>query len=307
LDFPVDNRLVIDKEPFLLPLLEHWYGTPSYLLALFDANEAHLFDVNSGGGPKPVDDLKRADLDQEIQYDKPRFNYKKRFTATWQERLHGEEDSPFLRELSDAIGKHWGEGHYAGLILFGHAHEFGALRRLLPKEIDARVLGAATHAVTRRPEDLTEVVSRLVQDREVEQDRQILADLNERWKENHLVANGPTEVLDALQQGRAVQILLGGRRDVPGARCTSCGYRFGAPVRACPYCQGTCATVNALQDILRLAARHRVDVHLFHVKPKHDPLDRVGGVAALVRASANWAPDSEAARGSKGHSEIVRE
>lgn len=304
LDFPVDNHLVIDEEPFLLPLLEHWYGAPSFLVALCDANEAHLFEMHHGA-LECVGDLKREDADQPIQRDKPRFTYKKRFAATDHERLHGPEDAPFLRDVADSIGDRWNDGHFAGLILFGHSQDVAALRKLLPRELDALVVGTATHAMPRRPEDLIEDASRLVSDWEAEHERRILAELNERWKQDHRVANGATEVLDALQQGRAVQVLLGTRRDIPGARCTDCGYRFGAPVAVCPYCQGSCRAVNAVQDIMRLAMRHRVDVHRFHVDAQGDPLGQAGGVAALIRAASNWAPEAEAPRASEGHAQIV--
>src|SRR5205823_1991433 len=177
---------------------------------------------------------------------------------------------------------------------------------LLPKELDIPIVGEAAHAMyAALPDDLTEDVSRLVNDWQAEQERQILAELSERWKRDHLVANGATEVLDALQQGRAAQVLIGTRRDIPGAHCMDCGYRFGAPVMACPYCQGRCRNVNAVQDIMRLAMRHWVPVHLFRVPAPSDPLEPAGGVAALLRAAANWAPNAEVARASEGHAEVV--
>jgi hypothetical protein len=208
--------------------------------------------------------------------------------------------------VTDAIDEQWKNGHFAGLILLGRPQDVAALRKLLPKRLDDLVVGTATHAVPERPEDVAEEVGRLVHDWEAENERRILAELNERWKQGHLVANGPTEVLDALQQGRAVQVLFGARRDIPGARCTDCYYRFGAPVAVCPYCQGRCQSVNAVQDMLRLALRHRVDVHFFRThEPGKDPLEPAGGVAAMVRAPANWAPDAEAARASEGHAGVV--
>jgi len=155
------------------------------------------------------------------------------------------------------------------------------------------------------PNELTEDVSRLVSDWRAEQERRILAELNERWKQNHLVANGATEVLDALQQGRAAQVLIGTRRDLLGAHCMDCDYRFGTPVAVCPYCQGRCRSVNALQDIMRLAIRHRVPVHLFRAPAKLDPLEQAGGVAALLRAEANWAPNAKVAQESEGHAQVV--
>ena len=216
LEFPVENHLVIDEEPFLLPLLERWYCEPAFLIALFNDNEAHLYERHHGR-PEPVRDLEREDATQDIQRDKPRFTYKKRFTATRHERLHGTEDSPFLRELSDAIAERWKEGDFAGLVLLGKPQDTAALRKVLPKTLDAVVVGEATHAMTGNTDDLNDAVSRLVDDWQSERQRQVLAEFHERLKEKHLVANGATEVLDALQQGRATQILFGTRRDIPGA------------------------------------------------------------------------------------------
>ena len=166
-------------------------------------------------------------------------------------------------------------------------------------------MGEATRAMTTRPDDLTEDVSRLVDEWRARREREILAELNERWKQNHRVANGPTDVLDALQQGRATQILLGRRRDIPGAAATSCGYRLGAPVAFCPYCQGHCRGVNAVQDIMRLSMRHRIPVRRLSGEAGHDPLESAGGVVAMLRAEANWAPNKEAAQASEGHMQAV--
>jgi peptide subunit release factor 1 (eRF1) len=291
LEFPVDNRLVIDEEPFVLPLLERWYAAPPYLVTLFDSNQAHLFEARHGRS-EPLGGLVRDDARQDIQRDKPRFTYKKRFAATRHERLQGTEDAPFCREVARTIADHWKDQDFAGMILLGKPQHTSAVRGQLPREIEALVVGEASHPMTTQPDELADDASRMAAEWETRREREILAEHNERWKENHLVANGPTDVLDALQQGRAVQVLLGTRRDVPGAHCPDCGYRFGAPVGVCPYCQGRCRPVNAVQDVLRLAMRHGIAVHLFRGPADRDPLQRCGGIAAFLRAPAHWAPNA---------------
>ena len=151
------------------------------------------------------------------------------------------------------------------------------------------VAGEFSHAMTSRPEDISDDVGRILDQWRARREGEILSDLHERWRRNHLVGDGPSEVLDALQQGRAGEIIFGTRRDMVGARCGECGYRFGEPVARCPYCQGSCKRVNAVQEILRMAIRHRVPVHFFREGLKDDPLSP-GGVAALLLAEPNWAP-----------------
>jgi hypothetical protein len=291
LGFSVASRLVIDEEPYLLPLLEHWFGEPSYLIALVDSDEAHLFEAYHGLAEK-VHDRTRADLHDAIQRDKPRFTYKKRFARTRHERLRGTEDDGFLRGVADDIRSHWESGHFDGLLLLGRAPVTGPLRRILPRELDEAVMGEAAQTMTTKPEDFADEANQVIARWRAERDEMLLAELRERWAQKHLVANGPTDVLDALQQGRASRVVFGARRDIPGARCRDCSYRFGAPVGSCPFCGGLCRPVNAAQDILRMALRHRVPVTLIRPEPKNDPLEPSGGVAALLRADANWTPKS---------------
>ena len=135
LGFPVENRLIIDEEPFVLPLLEFWYAEPSYLIALVDSDEAHLFEAHHGL-PEPVRDLQREDAREQIQRDKPRFTYKKRFAKTEHERLHGVEADKFLHVVASAISEHGRGGPFTGLILLGHPSITQPLRRLLPRRTD---------------------------------------------------------------------------------------------------------------------------------------------------------------------------
>ncbi len=295
LGFPVQNRLIIDEEPFVLPLLEMWYGEPKYLIALVDSDEAHLFESHYGR-PEPVHDLRREDARLEFQRDKPRFTYKKRFAKTDHERLHGIEDDKFIRDVALAIADHVRGGPFAGLILLGHPSITQPLRTRFPRDLEEAVVGEAPHMMTTRPEDLADDVARLIDGHRATRQGEILSELRDRCNQQHLIARGPSEVLDALQQGRATEVLFARGNDLPGARCRECGYRLGAAAGVCPYCQGACRTVNAAQEILRMAMRHRVRVHLFpRNHHKDDPLGPAGGVAAFVRADAQWAPRDPAA------------
>ncbi|MGC8644424.1 MAG: host attachment protein [Isosphaeraceae bacterium] len=286
LDFEVENRLVIDEEPYFLPILEHWYGQPTYLIVLLDSDQAHLFTAHRGQ-PGWVRDVERQDVHVTFQRDKPRFTYKKRFARAQHERLHALEDDAFFRKVAGAVAEEWTRDHFGGLILLGQPPVTALLRRLLPRDLEQMVAGEFPHAMTTRPEDLSDDVSRILEEWRTRREREILPELHERWRRNHLVADGPSDVLDALQQGRAGQVVFGTRRDLVGARCSECGYRFGEPVANCVYCQAACKRINTVQEILRMAVRHRVPVHLFRQGLKNDPL-APGGVAAFLVAGANW-------------------
>ncbi len=63
--------------------------------------------------------------------DKPRFTYKKRFSKTDHEHLHGTEQDKFLHVVANAISEHARGGPFTGLILLGHSSITQPLRRLL--------------------------------------------------------------------------------------------------------------------------------------------------------------------------------
>lgn len=303
LEFAVEDHLVIDAEPFILPLLERWYCEPTFLIVLASTDEAHLFEALHGP-PDRVRDLARGDVDDAIQRDKPRFTYKKRFAQTWHERLKGAGDDRFLKDVCETIRAHWAGGSFRGLFLLGQPQVTGPLRKLLPRELASAVVGEAHHAMTTRGSDLAEETTRMVERYQADRGAAALAELKERWARRHRVAGGTTDVLDALQQGRAERVFLGTRRDLAGALCHACRYHLGAPVGVCPYCGGPTRPVNAVQDVMKLAMRHRVPVQLIrNAGEKDDPMSAFGGVAALLLAEANWAPDRAVAAASEGHAQ----
>jgi protein required for attachment to host cells len=284
----------------MLPLLEQWHGEPSYLVAWFDSDHAHVFESHQGA-VEEVGEVDRATIDDDHWRDQTRQLYKRRVVHSFHERLHGAQADSFLKEVAETLALRWSQGDFQGLILLGRATVLGAMRVLLPKDLAAAVVEEVAQVPSAKHDDVAEEVARVVDRWHGGRDAEVTAELQQRWKENFLVANGPTDVLDALQQGRATRVVCGRERHLPGARCRDCGYRFGAPIEKCTYCGGSCRSINAIEEILRMALRHRIPVHLFRREPATDPIAPAGGVTALLRAEANWAPDKATAEATQGH------
>ncbi|GIW86031.1 MAG: hypothetical protein KatS3mg108_0355 [Isosphaeraceae bacterium] len=282
LDFAVATRLVIDEEPFVLPLLVQWYTAPRCLAAQVDSHGVRLYE-RYGGVTEPV-----ASRIRDVADDASRLNFKRQNGHEWHEHLSDLDHDPFLRAGAEEIAAWARGGAFDWVVVFGPSPITAAVVRRLPREVAARVVEGGS---IDRSEGLDGVAQRLeavlaeVQARQV---RQVLEEFQGRWKEGHLLADGATETLDALQQGRAEQVLVGPRRDLGGARCPACGYRFGAPIGQCVYCQTPTRTVNALQEILRLAMRQQVPVLILEDAEAARVLSRNGQVAALLRADLNW-------------------
>jgi peptide subunit release factor 1 (eRF1) len=299
LELAVENYLVADEEPYVLPLLERWFGDPHYLVATIATREVRLFEMQSGQA-EAVGSLERPSGPPEQppagaeQMLAGRFTYKKAHSQSHHERLKSLDDDAFVKEAAALLAKRWHDepGHW-GLVLVGLSPQVAAVRRLLPPELDKQVVVLPEGVPVPTEATIDAVLPGVLEtDRKARRSR-VLDDLKSRLEHRHLVAPGAVEVLDALQQGRATDVVLGPRRDIGGARCPECGYRFGAPVGTCAYCGATTRLVNAVQEILRMALRQRVNVHVVKRNPGDPadvlgPLESAGDVAALVKAPANW-------------------
>ena len=297
LHFAVEHRLVIDENPFIMPLLEKWHGEPRFLIVAVDGMHARFFET-SAGVPEAVDELSR-DTGADFEGGPPRFHYKKRLAQQFHERLKGLDEDGFFRETAALVAAHWGEGCFDRLVLIGRQQAVAALRSNLAKEIAERVFDPAHSALPDNLDQLAPVTEKATGAWRAEHEIRLAKEISERRKRGHLIGDGASETLDALQQGRAAEIVLGRNHNLEGARCTSCGYRFGAPTGVCVYCGGKTTRVAAEQEILRLATRHRVPFYIYPAAPEPDPVGPQG-VVSLLHAEANWAPTREAADASLG-------
>jgi hypothetical protein len=301
LELALENYLVVDEEPYVLPLLERWFGDPHYLVATIATREVRLFEMQSGQAeaagtlerPSGPPEQPPAGAEQMLA---GRFTYKKANSQSHHERLKSLDDDAFVKESAALLAKRWHEepGHW-GLVLVGLAPQVAAVRRLLPADLERSVILLPEGVPVPTEATIDAVLQQVLEHDRNDRRARVLDDLKSRLAQHHLVAAGAVEVLDALQQGRATDVVLGPRRDIGGARCTECGYRFGAPVGTCAYCGAKTRLVNAVQEILRMALRQRVNVHVVKRNPGDPadvlaPLEAAGDVAALVKAPANWAP-----------------
>src|SRR4051794_7586926 len=85
----------------------------------------------------------------------------------------------------------------------------GAMRQLLPKQLTAALVEVEPHAATVSPDEVSAEVARAVEAWHAGRDAEVAHELAQRRKEDHLLAQGPTSVLDALQQGRASSVIVG--------------------------------------------------------------------------------------------------
>jgi hypothetical protein len=283
-DVPYPNCVVLDEEPYVVPLLMAVCRRRAYLVVATDTHHGRLYSATG-----PTLHL-LAELDQSIP-PKERASGerwgKQQATIT---RHREDQILHYMRELVGRTEESWDDRFFQGIILLGQRETIAQLRELLPKRLARRVVAESPYAWATGENGIREKVERLQDSLSKSEDALVLAEVENRKKQAFALAEGPVEVLNALRNGQAAMVLIRPGLGEAGSRCTNCGYVF-TPVREiCENCGSACERVNLWQEILKLAFRHSTPVQV--VQPRPDGINATGSweIAALLeRDRPQWA------------------
>ena len=287
LTVPVPHRLVVDEEPYLVPLLELVNRQRRYLVVHTDTHRSRLYTAVPGA----------VHLIEEISENVP-----KRQRASGElwgkqqatiERHREDHVLHYFKELAREIERAWPEERYDGIVLLGEHEVLEDVRKHLPDHLARRVVQEAPHAWVGRQMRLESKIDAIHEEAVREHDRRVLEDVKRRLLEQHRIATGPQEVIDALrnsQVGFPGSIVMEPDRGEVAWRCRGCGSLFAHTVNECPYCQARCEQTNLWQAIALLAARHNIPVHAVAAGLG---LETHGGVVALLAREEPWTASPE--------------
>ena len=130
---------------------------------------------------------------------------------------HAESDheTDFNRWPPDGSAERYADR--AGAAGVGAAAALGLLSRNAgTAAVAAAVVDGVNHVPSARADDVAAEVARVVEAWHFGRDAEVLDQIRQRQQEDFLLATGPTDVLDALQQGRAARSTAGGAAPCPG-------------------------------------------------------------------------------------------
>ncbi len=283
----VQDVLVLDERPYLVPLLQAMHRQRRYLVVLADSHRARLYAAGWG----------HTHLLHEFDEAVPRHQ---RMAG----ELWGKEQATIARHREDhilhvrkeivrAIERAWDEAPFRGLILLGQRDVIADVRDALPPGLAGRVVHEGPHGWVSGQPTIDAKVRAALDEALRLHDARLVAELERRLAEHTCVAVGPQEVVDALWNGQLVYpgyIVLEPDRGQTAARCTACGAVSTIPRSECASCHARCETVNLWQEILLFAARHDVPAHIVATG---GGLARYGGAAAMLAREGPWEPVAE--------------
>lgn len=284
---PPPNRLVVDEEPYLMPLIELLFRQRRYLVVHTDTQRGRLYTWVPGA-VRLIEEL-REYVPRRQRAAGDRWGKQQATIARHREDhiLH------YLKDLASEIARTWPDERYDGIVLLGEHEVLRDLRTQLPAALQSRIVAEAPYPWVGRRPTLEEKIASIEKAAVEADDRVALEEVKRRLLEHHLIATGPGAVLDAIRNGQMAypgRIVMEPDRGEPASRCSACGWLLAQVVDACPVCGGRCEKTNLWQAITLLAARHDIPVHIVAAGLG---LEKHGGMVALVaREASEAAPHS---------------
>ena len=285
-DVPFANRLVVDEEPYLVPLMMEPVLRPQYLVVLTDTHRGRIYAAGLGSS-RLIDELEE-DVPRKNKSAGERWGKQQATIARHREdRIHH-----YFKDLADRVEAAWDEEAHRGIILLGEHDVLADFRTHLPERLADRVVAEFPHAWAGEQPAIEDRVRRVATEAAGAEQRRLLDEIDRRLCEGYAVITGPQEVIEALANGQVRSLVFGPDLGEVAWRCRGCRSLFTTEERACPYCKSRCERANLWQEILTRALKHHVDVH-FVTPEAQRPVP--GQVAALLlRDEPQWtSPRSE--------------
>jgi len=276
LSVPVKNELVIDRTPYIKPLLDILERYRRYAVLLVDRETARIFVIHLG---------EITEYGEVHTEDVPGRHKKGGWFALSQNHYDRHIDYHVGLHLKDVIKKFepFLKGEEIGrLILGGPEDAVLKTKSLLPRPVQAKIIGMFQAGLYEGTLEILKRAEPVLRQYEERAEAEAVNELIVRGMKKERAVLGLEAVLQALQEGRVQRLFLEREAAAMGLRCTACGAlseKEAGP--KCPYCGGDTESVNYLMD---LAAQRAVEqnAEVLIVSENRD-LRRRGSIGAVLR------------------------
>jgi peptide subunit release factor 1 (eRF1) len=280
-EVPYDDRLVVDEEPYLVPVIVDDVLRGQYLAVLTDTHHGRIYAARPGWA-RQLEEV-RGDVPRKNKSAGERWGKQQATIARHREDriLH------YFKDLAEAVEAAWDEDADRGIILLGEREVLEDFRAFLPKRLADLVVAQSPHAWSGEQPMIEDQVREVVTSIIGAEQRRLLDEIDGRLREGCAVTTGPREVIEALTNGQVRALVLGPDPGEVAWRCKGCHSLFTTEEKTCPYCKAPCDRANLWQEILIRALKHSVGVHF--VTPESGRTVPGAIAALLLRDEPQWA------------------
>ncbi len=272
---PLKSELIVDRTPYIKPLLDVLEHYQRYAVLLVDKETARIFVIHLGEiaeyGEVHTEDvpgrhkmggwfaLAQTHYDRHIDYHVGLHlkDVIKRF-------------EPFLK--SEDINR---------IILGGPEEAVLRTRDLLPKSVAEKVIGTFSAGMFEGTLDVLKKAEPVLRQYERAREVEMVNELTVRAMKGERAVLGLENVLRAVQEGRVHKLVLERDATAMGVTCRQCGALSLGEEKECSYCGGKMEGINYIIDLVTQKAVEQNAQVL--VVPESKELRREGSIGAFLR------------------------
>jgi peptide chain release factor subunit 1 len=272
---PIKNEIVIDSAPYIKPLLDILDNYQRYAILLVGKESARLFLVHLGE-IEEYTEVHSADV--------PGRHKKGGWFALSEKSYERHTDYHVGLHLKDVLKEldSFLSGEYVGRMVIGGSEEAVVrVRTMLPQTTAAKIIGTFQAEMFANGKEILEKVEPILRSFEEEEDAETIDDLLTRAMKNENAVIGIENVLNALQEGRIMKLVVLEDYKNIGLSCVNCGNLAIQELSSCPYCKGEMQKVNYIVDLVAQKAVEQGA--MVEVVSKNKKLEESGSIGAFLR------------------------
>ncbi len=275
LSVPVKNEVIVDKTPYIKPLLDILDNYQRYAILLVGRDSARLFLIHLGE-IEEYTEVHSADV--------PGRHKKGGWFALSEKSYERHIDYHVALHLKDVLKQldSFLSGEYVGRLIIGGSEEaVTKVRAMLPQAVADKVIGTFQAEMFAKTKEILKKAEPILQTFERQKESETIEDLLTKAMKNENAVIGIENVLNALQEGRVMKLLFLKDYRQSGLQCEKCGHLTIQKILSCPYCKGKMQQAKYIVD---LAAQKVVEQGaIVSVISENKKLKGSGSIGAFLR------------------------
>jgi peptide chain release factor subunit 1 len=272
---PFKNEVVVDSAPYIKPLLYVLDSYQRYAILLVGKESARLFLVHLGE-IEEYTEVHSADV--------PGKHKKGGWFALSEKSYEMHTDyhvglhlKDVLKELETFLSK-----EYVGRMVIGGSEEAVVkVKAMLPQTTGDKIIGTFQAEMFANSKEILEKAEPLLRSFEEKEEAETVDDLLTKAMKNENAVIGIENVLNALQEGRIMKLVILKDYNNSGLTCKECGSLTVQEISSCPYCKGKMQKANYMVDLI--AQKGVEQGAIVEIVSGNKKLKEAGSIGAFLR------------------------
>lgn len=272
---PVKNDIIIDTTPYIKPLLDILDNYQRYAILLVGRESARLFMIHLGEIEEYI----------EVYTEGVPGKHKKGGWFSLSEKSYERHiDYHVQRHLKDVLKQLdtlMSKERVGKLIIGGSEDAVSKVKNMLPQTISESIIGTFQADMNATGKEILEKTEPIFRAYENIKEAETIDEILTKTMKNENAVIGVEDVMNAMQEGRIMKLVMLKDFSIEGLLCKNCGHLTIQNITSCPYCKGEIEKANYVADLIAQRAIEQGAV--VDIVYENQKLQEAGGIGAILR------------------------